>query len=429
MSFEKIPVAAFNIMDFISGFAAAPYVGSLVLRLFLPVREKRWARPLLYAGCALLSLQAIYVGDPVNILGILPVFFFIVFLCCGGPFLQRLSVSLIFSGFSLSFSALVDSFLHDDPALWMAVGSFMKWGVLRLAVWLAVYFALKRFAPEPEYGLPPKLWALVDMLTLAPFAATLITVALGDMEARGVGDFLLLLVAQLTSFGLLWAVTVLARQQKLEQEKSFYEMNRMYYRNLEQEQFQVRRLRHDMANHLQTMSALPGPKLRAYLDDLIRSPAMEHMRRYSENRVVNIVLSSKEAVMEQKKIAAEIETSVPQKLPVHDADLCALFANSLDNAIEACEKLPENRRRVSVRARADKGLFVLQVQNSADGKSAWRNGLPVTTKQEPQAHGFGLAGIRKIAARYGGSMEITEDGTQFTLLVYFTLEEETGKPR
>lgn len=394
----------------------APYIMLMSLEYFLPLRSKRWAKPVLYVGCWLFVGMVIYIGDRANLPGALIPFGLAVFLCCEGNWLQCLSVTLIFASLGLSFNALVDS-------------SFMLWDIayyLRLLLWLGVYLSLRRFAPKQEYNLSPKLWALIDVLTLTPFAATLITVLLSpdiDRLSDDIQGFLLLLVVTLSSFGLLWAVVVLARQQKLEQEKSFYEMNRLYYRNLEQEQFQVRRLRHDMANHLQTMSGLSEPEMHEYLNSLIHSPAMEHTRRFSENNTVNIVLASKMAVMEQSKIDADIEVSVSSEIPVQDVDLCALFANGLDNAIEACEKLPEEQRRVSVKARADKGLFVMKVQNPYSGITAWENGMPVTTKKNTGIHGFGLAGIREIAARYGGSAEITEEAGQFVLLVYFPVNE------
>lgn len=419
----------FNLLDTAAGSFAAPYAAFLVLRLFLPLRGKRWAAPLLYAGCALLSWTAVYVGDPVNILGILPVFLAVVLFCCAGSLLQRCSVFLIFSAFSLALSALIDSSLCLNPAFWNLWGSFMRWGFLRLSVWAAVCCALRRAAPKRGYELPQKLWILVDLLTIAPFATVLITVALkdGGIGRAGLADLLLLLVALFTSFGLLWAVAVLARQQELEQAARFFEMNRLYYRNLEQEQFQVRRLRHDMANHLQTMAALPEPELQSYIGELIGSSSFSHGKAFCENRVVNIVLSSKAALMEQNKISADMKLFVPQELPLENTDLCALFANSLDNAVEACRKLPEEKRRISVRARVEKGLFVLRVQNPENETGHWKNGLPATTKPNAEKHGFGLSGIRKIAEQYGGSAEITEQSGLFTLLVYFPVPKPPEK--
>ena len=403
----------YRIFDYACGFAA-PYVMLMCLERFLPVRGRRWARPVLYVGCWLFVGMVIYIGDRANLPGALIPFGLAVFLCCQGDWLQCLSITLIFSSLGLSFNALVDS-------------SFMLWDIayyLRLFFWLSVYFSLRRFAPKQEYNLSPRLWALVDVLTLTPFAATLITVLLSpdiDRLSDNIQGFLLLLVVTLSSFGLLWAVVVLARQQKLEQEKNFYEMNRLYYRNLEQEQFQVRRLRHDMANHLQTMSGLPEPEMREYLNNIINSPALEHARRFCENNVVNIVLASKASIMEQSKIDVDIEVSVPSEIPVQNVDLSAVFANSLDNAIEACNKLPEGQKHISIKARTDKGLFVLKMQNPSIEKPVLQNGIPITTKKDPRSHGFGLTSIREIAMRHGGSMEITEAEGIFTLLTYFPL--------
>jgi len=408
----------YRIFGYACGFVA-PYVMLMCLERFLPVRCRRWARPVLYVGCWLFVGMVIYIGDRANLPGALIPFGLAVFLCCEGNWLQCLSITLIFSSLGLSFNAFVDS----SATLWHMSN------YLRLILWLGIYFSLRRFAPKQEYSLSPRLWVLIDVLTLTPFSATLITVLLSsdiDSLSDNIQGFILLMVVTLSSCGLLWAVVVLARQQKLEQEKSFYEMNRLYYRNLEQEQFQVRRMRHDMANHLQTMSGLSGPEMREYLDSLVSSPALEHARRFCENNIVNIVLASKALIMEQSKIDLDIEISVPSEIPVQNVDLCAVFANSLDNAIEACEKLPDDQRKVIVKARTDKGLFVMKVQNPYSGKTALEKGIPVTTKQDIRVHGFGLAGIREIAARYGGSVDITEDERQFTLLVYFPLNESSS---
>lgn len=394
-------------------FFVTPIPALLVVQWLLPIRKKRWAKPLLYVGCCLLVRMVIFVGDPVNLPGALLPFGLAVFLCCEGTRLQRLSVTLILASFGLSFNALVDS---------MFIPFFALTNLLRILIWCCVYLALRRFAPKQEYNLSTRLWMLVDVLTLTPFAATLITVLLGDIhKGMNIQDVILLPVVTLSSFGLLWAVVVLAHQQKLEQEKNFFEFNQIYFQNLEHQQFQVRRLRHDMANHLQAMSALKEPELRKYLGQLIKSPAIECSQRFCENNVVNAVLAAKQQLMEQKEITADFSVALPADLSVEAVDLCAVFANSLDNAIEACEKLPADQRRIIVKARADKGLFVLRVQNPIKEKTIEGNGLFATTKQNAKNHGFGLTSIREITGRYDGSVNITTDNGQFTLLTYLPL--------
>ena len=82
-----------------------------------------------------------------------------------------------------------------------------------------------------------------------------------------------------------------------------------------------------------------------------------------------------------------------------DVELCALLGNLIDNAMEACEKLPENERFLRVYIDRFKGQFYLSVQNSSPAvvreKGSFR-----TTKSG--THGFGLFRIDRIAKKYNG---------------------------
>lgn len=55
-------------------------------------------------------------------------------------------------------------------------------------------------------------------------------------------------------------------------------------------------------------------------------------------------LSSKLSVIERDGIQTEINVMVPAEIPISNIDLCTIFANCLDNALEACRKCPEDSR-------------------------------------------------------------------------------------
>ena len=99
-----------------------------------------------------------------------------------------------------------------------------------------------------------------------------------------------------------------------------------------------------------------------------------------------------------------------------DTDLCALLGNALDNAIEAAAKAGD--KKIFMRCRIDKGMLMLKVRNALAGDE--REDL-ATTKPDQKHHGLGLAGMREIAARYGGILEATADGGFFELLVCLPL--------
>lgn len=92
--------------------------------------------------------------------------------------------------------------------------------------------------------------------------------------------------------------------------------------------------------------------------------------------------------MEREGVAADFAVFLPRDLPVADMDLCALLGNALDNAIEGSRGAGE--RRITIRCKADKGLFMLRVENTLGG--AVQPDL-ATTKTDKAAHGFGIPGM------------------------------------
>lgn len=71
---------------------------------------------------------------------------------------------------------------------------------------------------------------------------------------------------------------------------------------------------------------------------------------------------------------------------VQDFDLCVLFGNLLDNALEACEKLPEGADRfVRIQARPVKNVFFLKseiVLTFPIWTSSWPAGNTLSTDTE-----------------------------------------------
>ena len=143
---------------------------------------------------------------------------------------------------------------------------------------------------------------------------------------------------------------------------------------------------------------------------------------YCQNQIVNAVLQNKLAQIEQQQITAQYTIALPKHLPIQPIDLCALFANGMDNAMEACMLLPSSERRLSVQARADKGLFVLRICNpTIDHSPLKANTLPPSSKADRKNHGHGLPSLQEISVRYGGTFHISRNQGIFELLITIPL--------
>lgn len=168
---------------------------------------------------------------------------------------------------------------------------------------------------------------------------------------------------------------------------------------------QVRGWRHDYKHHIQTMKAHLAMKqyeeLDTYLSELDTDLTTVDTVIKTGNVRIDAVLNSKLAVAKRKGIRVNAKAIVPKDLAVSEVDLCIIIGNLLDNAMEACEKEPEEEKRF-IRVYIDilKAQLYIYVANSMtnDIKKLGKNYL--TTKTA--GHGFGLMRVDRVVARYNG---------------------------
>lgn len=139
---------------------------------------------------------------------------------------------------------------------------------------------------------------------------------------------------------------------------------------------------------------------------------------YCENPIVNSVLVLKKRLAEEKNIPMQIITYVDKDTGVDPLDLCSLFCNLIDNAIEASEKITDREEERSIKISADcrSGFLILRVENRAQQVPEFRNGTCRTSKStDKELHGLGLKLVRQIVEEYDGRMEIKTAGHKITV--------------
>lgn len=404
----------------------------------------------------LASGTVVYIGDWGNLPLTFVVILVLIWVCSEDDGWKKMTVGLLFGSTIFAWNALVDNFIRIHS----------NYFLLPRVLFAVLFFAAtRRFAAGKDYDLTPKMWRLVLLLTFVPVGNVLSVVLLSE-ERWEIGEtdlrlhFAVLCLAFVAFVGLLWAIRVLARQRRLEQEALSAKLNEAYYESMEQQHFELRRLRHDMANHLQALSALPSEKKDTYIRELLDSGALAKTLNYCGDPTLNAVLSVKENLLRQQNISLELKLDIPEELPFEKADLCAIYANALDNAAEACASLPEEKpettkaepranntknRTIILESRARKGMLVFQITNpvpenvlgqragisvqsetfsalsAGKMKSGQAETLPPTTKKDRTRHGYGLRSIRTSVEKYGGHMEIRQEEGQFTLFGYLPM--------
>ena len=188
-------------------------------------------------------------------------------------------------------------------------------------------------------------------------------------------------------------------------------------------QQQTRAYRHDLRHHLTAIQAMAGdenPRLAAYLSELIRDiPAA--VRDYCENPTVNAVVSHYAARCRQEGIAFTARLIVPaQNKNLDDRALCVVFANLLENGVEACGRMAGDEKFIRLNSSLEYGVLTITMDNSFDGQARQEDGKFLSSKRAG-APGVGLSSIRAVAKAHQGDARFEAKGTTFLSSVYCRL--------
>lgn len=190
---------------------------------FLQLRPGKLWRAALILCFAGSSGMVIWVGDP-NLFYTLPVFLAAFFACTRGDWIGRLAVCLVMFSLLMSLCALSDSYLSE----WVGrpgLEQYIFTRLVRTLVLGGVWLVLRRRLPARPVQLPRRLWKLALGLAALP-------------------------VCSLAAVVLLASFTLLAEHEALEQAGRLAALREVYYQGLQGQEDQVRRLRHDLRNHL-----------------------------------------------------------------------------------------------------------------------------------------------------------------------------------
>lgn len=174
----------------------------------------------------------------------------------------------------------------------------------------------------------------------------------------------------------------------------------------------IRRLYHDMKNHLLVIQRLAGGKedLKEYLGQLL--PQFEDYETHisTGNAMLDTLLSEKMQRAALNQIDFNICVNLKELDYLLPVDLVTIFGNAVDNAIEAMQKLPKEEEKVIYIKSSDfANMHVLRFSNRYCGKVETVDGHIVTSKSDSDVHGIGLSSIRNAAARYNGYVTVNAD--------------------
>lgn len=204
------------------------------------------------------------------------------------------------------------------------------------------------------------------------------------------------------------------------------ELERQKYEELNTALEKNKELVHDIKNHYLVISEYESnreyKKLHDYVEELKSDFIKVNPQIYTGNYIVDLILSQKKMLSGLKNITFILQAMPLSNLPFKEREICTIFGNLLDNAIEACEKV-EGSRWISVKVEKQKQLFFIQIINTIDEIPQKNEKGFLTSKINKELHGFGLKSVQRIVDEYEGDIVYQIENNMFSVrLSFFDIE-------
>ena len=196
-----------------------------------------------------------------------------------------------------------------------------------------------------------------------------------------------------------------SKQLKLAFLENVAEREAENYRALKLSYHEMKALKHDFKNELDTLNKLISDRkyenAEAHISELSNFIEKSAAVCYTGNEAVDSLINIKIKTAEQHKIRIITKMEIRTLLNSNSVELCRIFANALDNAIEACCKLKDTNKFICISIKEIDENMLIEISNSSEDVDTSDF---ISTKPHNGLHGYGIQSIYSSAARISGAL-------------------------
>ena len=218
----------------------------------------------------------------------------------------------------------------------------------------------------------------------------------------------------------------MAYRDKLQEQKVMEARNELLtdrIRQLMRAENEQQKLAHDVRGHLMVIhkwvEAGKTQKTLDYISSLVEPIHGKSQIAWTGNEIVNFILNVYRQKAERESAGLDIDADYTLFSGKQDRDLCILFCNLLENALEAVKKCKETDRAIQVSIRQFGEILFIRIVNSMEGKPEKRGAKFVTSKTDTGVHGLGLNNVDDVVRAYEGEMSCYFDNNWFIVEISF----------
>lgn len=199
-----------------------------------------------------------------------------------------------------------------------------------------------------------------------------------------------------------------------------------YYKEIKKEKDKVRSLHHDMKNHMICIKNLCEDrnfdKALEYIDSMeinISNNNKLNQDFNTGNMILDSILRVKKAICIERDIAFYVDMDFSKSDFMDMVDICTIFSNVIDNAIEACDKIYNNDipKKIILKSKYIDEFCIIFIENTKINEVKQRKNLFLTSKKNLYMHGIGLNNVKKTVEKYFGQINFKYYKNNFTVKI------------
>ena len=184
--------------------------------------------------------------------------------------------------------------------------------------------------------------------------------------------------------------------------------------------------RHHLAQLLQRIENEDFEGAKKYLiENMHAKNYVSELVQYCNNYTINCLLTFYLNMAHKENIHTDCQVYIPEKLNIEEMELGGLYANIIENAIEACRLVEEERRNITIRSRYESGTLQIKVDNSCSKDMVGSSNDNEFFKTKKANGGLGLKNVMEIVNKYKGILDFDcRDGIYTTRIILYITQFE-----
>lgn len=408
-------------------YAFQGYFFFRLISFFLELRKPLICKLICWMLATFVCSMVIFPQDTFNITVNIPLFFLMLITGYRGRGPVKVSILLLFFPIIIGLNYLgseISGFIlfnYTSGADWINSVLSILSVLMIMLFWLVFMKIMGKSGARIIEMLDDKSWLLMDVICLASLAAVVSCVYfIPSRESYKM--WFCMLACVVTNLGSIRLALYLAESIRSDMEKRNLKLQKDYYQELEANQQEIRGFCHDINNHFivaaQLLEEGRQKEAKEYFQKLSGQLSAKG-RNFCKSSIVNAVLNAKYNRATEYGIDCFFHIKIESLLFIDPIDVCTIFSNTLDNAIEACIQIDkEEERKISIKARCtDNGYFSCEVKNTKANAVQMEKGKYKTGKKEGKDHGLGIENVKEVVKRYRGTMEISHTEREFCVII------------